>query len=296
MAPQAVPPSRRAFLAGLTLAAPVLLGPRRTSARQSAVRSGTLGPLRRTVQLRATLDHPQGIASSPDGDTWFVSSVLRREKTGLLAAFRASDGAQLQRVEVQDGPRYHPGGLSRRGTSLWLPVAEYSRYSTTVMQERDAGTLALRSSFPVHDHVGAVAVTPTGLIGCNWDARVFYEWASDGVEARRVPHDGAARYQDLQWMAEGLLASGLLGDTGVIDRLDWPSLDLRERIVVGATDRGVVLTHEGMAVAGQDLLLMPEDDPTRVFVHAWTGVAVASDEPPRPSSEPAKSLFRRPPP
>ncbi len=287
--PPAVPPvSRRAVLALLALARPAVL-----AAQQATVRSGSLGPLRRTVALNAVLDHPQGITPSADGATWFVTSVLRDEKKGLLAAFRASDGMLLRRVEVQDGPRYHPGGLGRLGDTLWLPVAEYTRASTSVVQARDTGTLALRSQFPVQDHIGAVAVTSGALIGCNWDARTFYEWTFEGAQTRVVEHDGAARYQDLHWAGEALLAAGLLGDTGVVDLLDWPSLDLRERMVVGKTDRGVVLTHEGMAVAGQDLLLLPEDDPSRVFVHAWTGAPVPETAAPRPN-EPEKSLFRRP--
>ena len=135
------------------------------------------------------------------------------------------------------------------------------------------------------------------LIGCNWDARLFYEWTFDGTQSRVVEHDGSARYQDLHWTPEGLLAAGLIGDQGVVDLLEWPTLDLRERTVVGRTDRGVVLTAEGMAVAGQNLLLMPEDDPTRVFVHRWTGAPVPEPAPsPSPSrpNEPEKSLFRRP--
>lgn len=292
-------PSRRALLtrAGLAvlgLAARV----RVTQARQSSVRSGSLGALRRTVPLEAVLDHPQGITASADGATWWVTSVLRQDKKGLLAAFRAADGQLLQRVEVQDGPRYHPGGLGRLGDTLWLPVAEYARASTSVLQAREAATLALRSQFAVPDHIGALAVTSGALIGCNWDARRFYEWTFDGRQTTVVEHDGAARYQDLQWTGEALLAGGLLGDTGVVDLLEWPSLDLKERIVVGQTDRGVVLTHEGMAVSGADLLLMPEDDPSRVFVHAWAGAPVSEtpvpDTPlPRPN-EPEKSLFRKP--
>ena len=86
---------------------------------------------------------------------------------------------------------------------------------------------------------------------------------------------------------------GYSAHQGVVDLLEWPSLDLRERIVVGRTDRGVVLTAEGMAVVGSELLLMPEDDPTRVFVHAWAGPAVSETPVPRPN-EPERSLFRRP--
>lgn len=284
--------SRRAFLALLGLAGPAL-ATSALAAQQASVRSGALGALVRTVPLNGVLDHPQGITASADGATWFVTAVLRKEQKGLLAAFRAADGALLQRVEVQDGRRYHPGGLGRLGDALWLPVAEYSRASTSVIQSRDASTLAVRSSFAVADHVGAVAVTSGALIGCNWDARMFYEWTFDGAQSRVVEHDGSARYQDLHWTPEGLLAGGLIGDQGVVDLLEWPTLDLRERTVVGRTDRGVVLTSEGMAVSGRELLLMPEDDPSRVFVHAWAGTTLPETAPPRPN-EPEKSLFRRP--
>lgn len=294
MAAFAPPASRRAFLRLLALAAPAVSGRTALALQQVSVRSGTLGPALRTVPLATALDHPQGISASADGATWFVTSVLRKEQKGLLVAFKAADGTVVRREEVQDGPRYHPGGLGRLGDALWLPVAEYRRASSAVVQCRDAATLAVRSSFAVADHIGAVAVTSGALIGCNWDARTFYEWTFDGRESRRVEHDGAARYQDLQWTGEALLAGGLLGDQGVIDLLDWPSLDLRERTVVGRTDRGAVLTNEGLAVAGRELLLMPEDDPSRVFVHAWTGAPVSDITPARPKTEPETSLFRKP--
>ena len=293
MASRAQHPSRRAFLAVLGLSG-VATARIRAAARQPVtVRSGTLGAAIRTVTLNAALDHPQGITATADGATWLVTSVLRKEQKGLLASFRASDGSLLQRVEVQDGPRYHPGGLGRAGDTVWLPVAEYRRASTSVVQSRDAKTLQLRTSFPVADHIGAVAVTSSAVIGCNWDARVFYEWTFEGTQSRVVEHDGSARYQDLQWTGDTLLAGGLLGDQGVIDLLEWPTLDLRERIVVGRTDRNVALTHEGLAVSGKELLLMPEDDPSRVFVHQWAGAAV-SEVTPRSPGEPEKSLFKRP--
>jgi hypothetical protein len=295
--PSAAPiASRRAFLTILGLTAPGLWSPS-VAAQQVSVRSGTLGSLLRTVTLGGVLDHPQGITPSADGGAWFVTSVLRQEQKGLLVSFRAADGAQVQRVEVQEGPRFHPGGLGRLGDTLWLPVAEYRRASTSVIQGRDARTLAVRASFPVADHIGAVAATSGALIGCNWDARRFYEWTFDGRQSQAVDHDGAARYQDLQWTADGLLAGGLLGDQGVIDLLEWPSLDLKERIVVGKTDRGTVLTAEGMAISGRELLLMPEDDPSRVFVHTWAGATVTEGTPPpppKPQTEPETSLFKKP--
>ena len=61
----------------------------------------------------------------------------------------------------------------------------------------------------------------------------------------------------------------------------------------GQSDRGTVLTAEGMAISGSELLLMPEDDPSRVFVHKWVGATMSETAPTRPN-EPEKSLFRRP--
>ncbi len=284
--------SRRAFLTALGVAGAAISSPA-VRGQQVSVRSGSLGTLLRTVTLQGVLDHPQGLAASADGATWFVTSVLRTETQGLLVAFRASDGGVVHRIEVQDGPRYHPGGLGRLGDTLWLPVAEYRRASTSVIQARDTATLALRSSFPVADHIGAVAATPAGLVGCNWDARTFYEWTFAGEASRVVEHDGAARYQDLHWTDDGLLAGGLLGDQGVVDLLEWPSLDLKERIVVGRTDRGTVLTAEGMTTSGRQLLLLPEDDPARVFVHQWAGAATTERSRPD-ANEPETSLFKRP--
>lgn len=262
-------PSRRALLAALAAGVPVNVSSRPRLHAQDAVRVGTLGRALRTVTLNATLDHPQGLVGNEGGTIWWVTSVLRGAKAGLLAAFRAADGMLLQSTDVQQGPCYHPGGISRLGDALWLPVAEYRAQSTSVVQCRDTQSLALRTAFPVADHIGALAVTSGALIGCNWDARRFYEWTFEGRQVQAVEHPGAARYQDMKWAGDAILAGGLLGDQGVIDLLAWPSLDLRERTVVGRTDRGVVLTHEGLAVSGDQLLLMPEDEPTRVFVYPW---------------------------
>ena len=38
------------------------------------------------------------------------------------------------------------------------------------------------------------------------------------------------------------------------------------RVRAGKTDRGVSLTNEGMTFRGGKLYLLPEDDPSRLFV------------------------------
>ncbi len=262
MTPDHPPASRRAFLALLGLAGSAVFRQAHPAAQQVSVRSGSLGPLIRTVTLNGVLDHPQGITTSADGATLFVTSVLRKEQKGLLVAFRASDGMLLQRVEVQDGARYHPGGLGRLGDALWLPVAEYRRTSTSVVQCRDVKTLAVRSSFPVADHIGAVAVTSGALIGCNWDARVFYEWTFEGKESKVVEHDGC----------RAVPGSALDGGGPPRRRPDRrPGRGGPARMALARParahrrrqDRPRRRSHgrKGWPCRGTELLLMPEDDP-----------------------------------
>lgn len=235
-----------------------------------APRQVAAGPLSgeplRVVTVQATLDHPQGLDADAAGTTWWISAVHRARRAGLLAVVDAASGEVSRVLEIHDGDCYHPGGLSRQGDTLWVPVAEYRRASRTIVQRYDTATLTRHSTFAVDDHIGCLAATGTELIGANWDARRFYGWTADGRELRWRTNPTEARYQDLKWVGGRLVAGGLLGDGGVIDVLEWPSLDLVHRLPVGRTDRGVVFTHEGLAVAGTHLLLMPEDDPVRVFV------------------------------
>ena len=70
--------------------------------------------------------------------------------------------------------------------------------------------------------------------------------------------------------ADGLLvASGVLPDrNGAIDWLEFPSFRLARRLKFGNTERQAPLTREGMAIPGKQLLLLPEDEPSRVFLFA----------------------------
>lgn len=255
--------TRRAWGLGLTGA---LVGARLAAPLAAAQAAGPrLGVPTRTVPIAAALDHPQGLEVSADAAVWWITAVVRARRLGLLVECDAATGALRRSVDLQAGVCYHPGGLSRAADHLWVPVAEYRRASRSWVQQRAVATLALVSAFEVGDHIGCLAADGARVVGANWDARTFYCWDTAGRELERRENPGPARYQDMKWVGGRLVAGGLLDDGGVIDVLDWPSLALVHRVHVGRTDRGVVYTHEGLAVTGDAVLLLPEDDPARVF-------------------------------
>jgi hypothetical protein len=70
----------------------------------------------------------------------------------------------------------------------------------------------------------------------------------------------------MKYSAGMLIAGGLERDgTGAVVWLAWPGLQEVRRVRTGRTDRGVAFTHEGLAIAGRTLYLLPEDGPSRLF-------------------------------
>ncbi len=220
----------------------------------------SLGPL----ALNGTTYHVQGVDT--DGKLLWVTSVDAPQRKSYLHEFAFDTGAHVRTVEVQQGARFHAGGLSLDGESLWLPVAEYRANSTATIERRSRRTLEKEFAFEVQDHIGCIAVTPEFVIGGNWDSRDFYVWSHKGELVRKVAMKGGNAYQDMKVTGGYLVASGLLADkTGAIDWLDLKTFDLVRRMTVGKTDGGFVFTREGMAVFGGQLLLLPEDGPSRLF-------------------------------
>ncbi len=254
-----------AFLLGAHL----LLAPldhAQTRGQAAAVAPARLEDLERleVVVLDAALDHVQGI--DVEADSLWVSSVDRTAKKGYLHLFDRASGRLRAQVSLERGARYHPGGLALDGDSIWVPVAEYVRNGTTLIQRRDKRSLELQAEFEVADHIGCVAAGEN-LVGGNWDSRIFYSWSRDGRQLRRRDNPSPNAYQDLKLAGGQLVASGkLTPDQGAIDWLDTGSLALVRRIVTGKTDRAVLFTNEGMAVRDGKLYLLPEDGPSRLFV------------------------------
>jgi hypothetical protein len=65
---------------------------------------------------------------------------------------------------------------------------------------------------------------------------------------------------------ESFIGSGLRGGEGAVDCC-IRATSLQRRIRVGKTNRGVALTHEGMAVANGRIYIVPEDGPLALFVY-----------------------------
>lgn len=218
----------------------------------------------RTTDLHGETRHVQGI-DFDEGHLW-VTSVDKVARKGYLQEFSLANGEHIRTVSVETGDRFHPGGITAEGGSLWVPVAEYRRASSSVIQKRNIGTFALEAQFEVPDHIGCIAANPGILIGANWDSRDFYIWDRSGRLLRKAANPTGNAYQDIKFVDGVLVAGGLLPDrSGAIDWLEYPSLRLIRRIPLGKTSRGVPFTSEGMALRAGKLLLLPEDSPSRLF-------------------------------
>jgi hypothetical protein len=218
----------------------------------------------RILELQGKTYHVQGIDF--DSEHLWVTSVDSASRKGYLHEFALAGGKLLRAVEVQDGERFHPGGIAAEQSSIWLPVAEYRRSSTSIIQRRSKRTLEKEFQFEVADHIGCIAVGDRQIVGGNWDARLFYVWNERGELLRQIPNPTDNAYQDMKFDGRWLVASGLLsGRVAAIDWLEFPSLRLVHRLTLGKTDRGDPFTREGMAIRNGKLLLLPEDGPSRLF-------------------------------
>jgi hypothetical protein len=224
-----------------------------------------------TLKLDGELFHVQGLEVA--GRHIWVTSVDQANRKGYLHQFERATGRFLRRLEVTDGARYHPGGISISGGSIWVPVAEYRPDSSAVLIEIDTHSLAVRRRIAVADHLGCVAASGTTLVAGNWGSRLLYVIdLAAGEVVRAVPNPSATPYQDMKFVGRQLVAGGAQTLwSGTIEWIDWPSMKLVRRLrsgpvgLVRPLGRGGAYSSEGMAVAGHDLYLLPEDGPSRVF-------------------------------
>jgi hypothetical protein len=217
------------------------------------------------LKLDGEMFHVQGV--DLDRRRIWVTSVDLDGRKGYLHEFDRRTGILLRRLELTDGARYHPGGISLRGNSIWVAVAEMTPNSSATLEEIDTDSLQIRRKIHVADHLGCVAVSDHTLIAANWDSRLFHVFdLRSGKQLRVVPNPFATAYQDIKLVGSRLVASGVVTPlSGTIDWIDWPSLKLVRTERTGVTDRARPYTGEGMALKGRDLFLVPEDGPSRLF-------------------------------
>lgn len=223
------------------------------------------------LKLEGELFHVQGLEL--DSRRIWITSVDEKRRKGYIHEFDRLTGKLRRRLELTDGAKYHPGGISLSGGSIWVPVAELRPNSSAVLVEVDTETLQVRRKIHVADHLGCVAASDRSLVAGNWDSKLLYIFdLADQAKVRIVPNPSQTRFQDMKFVGGQLVAGGSLTLwSGAVDWIDWPSMTLRRTLRAGAIGpvrplgRGGPYTGEGMAIEGRDLYVVPEDGPSRLF-------------------------------
>lgn len=223
------------------------------------------------LALRGELFHVQGLALAP-GRIW-VTSVDSAGNRGFLHEFDRGSGRLLRRIELTDGARYHAGGISLDGNTIWVPLAELRPHSTAMLLQIDTRNLRVVRRIAVPDHLGCVAANGDRLVAGNWDSQTLYLFdLRRGARYRKVRNPSATHYQDMKFVGDALVASGNITFwNGSVDWIDLASLRVTRSLQAGAVGslkpigRGGPLTGEGMAIEGRDLFLIAEDGPSRVL-------------------------------
>jgi hypothetical protein len=224
-----------------------------------------------TLKLEGELFHVQGLEL--DRRRIWITSVDQGSRKGYIHEFDRGTGKLVRRRELTDGARYHPGGISISGRSIWVPVAELRPKSSAILVELDADSLQVRRKIHVADHLGCVAASQTTLVAGNWDSELLYIFDLRGTApVRSVPNPSLTSYQDMKFVNGQLVAGGSLNLwSGTVDWIGWPSMRLTRTLRTGAIGpvrplgRGGPYTGEGMAIEGRDLYVVPEDGPSRLF-------------------------------
>lgn len=213
----------------------------------------------RHVPLRFATYHVQGLDLTDR--FYFVTSVDTEQKRAWLFRIDRQNGTLNAKMDMTDGSLIHPGGIQVDGRHLWIPNAEYRRESRTIIYGVDPNSLERRRSFPVDDHIGAIASDGRDLLyGVNWDAVHFYAWDFDGHQLSKVTSPTSATYQDIKYCAGKLLCSGHQDGRSVIDIVDPETWRLVRRIDLPRDRWKTTLSREGMTFDG-NLYFLPDDGP-----------------------------------
>jgi len=211
------------------------------------------------VPLRFATYHVQGLDLTDQ--FYYLTSVDTDQKRGWLFKIDRQDTRLISKLELTDSTLIHPGGIQFDGRYLWIPNAEYSRFSRTMIYGIDENSLEILKSFPVDDHIGAIASDGKNrLYGVNWDALQFYTWDFSGQRRNKIDSPTRVAYQDIKYFAGNLLCSGHKDGDSVIDVIDPENWRLVKRINLPRDAWKTNLTREGMTFDG-NLYFVPDDGP-----------------------------------
>jgi glutamine cyclotransferase len=217
-----------------------------------------------TISLHFDTCHVQGLDLTEQ--FYFVTSVDREHGRAWLFKIDKQTGALNSQKDLTDGQLIHPGGIQFDGQYLWIPNAEYRRESRTMIHRIDPNGLEIERSFPVDDHIGAVASDGKGLLfGVNWDAIHFYTWDFDGHQLGKVDSPTSMAYQDIKYCNGKLLCSAQKDGQSFIDVIDPETWSLVQRINLPRDRWKTGLSREGMAFDG-NLYFLPDDGPNSVIL------------------------------
>lgn len=219
------------------------------------------------VPLQFVTYHVQGLELTEQ--FYFVTSVDKEQKRGWLFKIDRQNANLNSKIELTDRTLIHPGGLQFDGHYLWIPNAEYKSQGRTMIYGVDPNSLEICMSFPVNDHIGAIASDGKNLLyGVNWDALHFYTWDFDGHQLNKVDSPTSMAYQDIKYFAGKLLCSGHKDDDSVIDIIDPENWTLVKRIDLPQDVWKNTLSREGMTFDG-NLYFLPDDEPdSRIMIFA----------------------------
>jgi Family of unknown function (DUF6454) len=89
---------------------------------------------------------------------------------------RPSSGNLIADTSLGEGSVYHSGSIEYDGRYLWVPVAEYSPNSRSIVCRVDPEAMKAEEIFRFADHIGGVVhdTDDHSLHGVSWGSRRFY--------------------------------------------------------------------------------------------------------------------------
>jgi Family of unknown function (DUF6454) len=209
-----------------------------------------------TVEMEWPTFHTQGLVKI--GETFYVSAVEVIDSTvrngavtdalydfsidrstgsgrGWLFKFDAA-GQLLDKIELTDGTKYHPGGIDYDGEHIWVAVAEYRPNSASNIYRVDPDTFTAELVFEENDHIGGIVhnVDRGTLHGVSWGSRRLYTWkiakkpVAPVVSSDWVPNPQFyIDYQDCHYQGvEFMLCGGVGGYASPRGSIAFGGLDL----------------------------------------------------------------------